>query len=273
MEKALVQFDAAALVTSMKSCLDESPVQYDLLTLKDVLQKSINIVIQLINDERLKDLSGGGSAGMQYLVLDNAQFFEPRGRHNISIGGDGFEIVGKNISLRSLWNNIDNISFIPSSSSSKKEGEDLLALSLKTPLKNGNKDMKNILIVLSRSKSLDVQQPYPISGTEARVVSVLLEHLWKHKLTIPNPSVFQSANANSFFRCYKGVQEGVLYLLSKGILFVKPMLFLSVDAIESVVAGRGGSAVTRYIDLIVATNEGTNIEFTNIEREELPGIQ
>ena len=91
-----------------------------------------------------------------------------------------------------------------------------------------------------------------------------------HKLEKPKPSVFATLQGGSkpFLRCYKGVQEGALYPLSSGLLFLKPMIFLAASEIESITAGRGGSAQTRYIDLIVEDGRsGKTLEFTNIDRD------
>jgi hypothetical protein len=67
----------------------------------------------------------------------------------------------------------------------------------------------------------------------------------------PNKALFQTSTGGSFMRCYKGVQEGALFPLAEGILFFKPALFVPSKDVGSIEAGRGGSAVTRYIDLKV----------------------
>ena len=71
------------------------------------------------------------------------------------------------------------------------------------------------------------------------------------KLCRPSARVFLTSKGDPFLRCYKGIQEGSLYLLSEGILFLKPIVFIAIEDIASLSAGRGGSAQTRYIDLQV----------------------
>jgi hypothetical protein len=76
-----------------------------------------------------------------------------------------------------------------------------------------------------------------------------------------------------FIRCHKGVSEGAIYPLHCGLLFFKPLIFIPADEIASLTAGRGGgSGNTRFIDLQIETAAGKTIEFSNIEREELPAL-
>ena len=70
-------------------------------------------------------------------------------------------------------------------------------------------------------------------------------------------------------------QEGVIYPLECGVVFIKPTLFLPAEEIASINAGRGGgSGQTRFVDLIIETaSDDKAHEFTNIDREELPALQ
>jgi hypothetical protein len=65
--------------------------------------------------------------------------------------------------------------------------------------------------------------------------------------------LFQTiAQQKEYLRCYKGIQEGAIYPLENGVVFVKPLLFLPAEEISSLTAGRGGGAGnTRYVDLKV----------------------
>ncbi|CAN0145774.1 unnamed protein product [Ectocarpus sp. 8 AP-2014] len=86
----------------------------------------------------------------------------------------------------------------------------------------------------------------------------------------------------SFVKCYHGVNEGSLFPLNQGLLFMKPGLFLPRSEIQEVVCGRGGSATTRYVDLVVGLeaedDDGEPVakqqhEFSNIDRDALPSLQ
>jgi Histone chaperone Rttp106-like len=84
-----------------------------------------------------------------------------------------------------------------------------------------------------------------------------------------------------FVNCYHGVNDGVVFPLSHGLLFVKPPLFVPVESIHSVALGSRNSSGGRYIDLQVAVraagaadadDETTSIEFTNIHKDEASGL-
>ena len=91
-----------------------------------------------------------------------------------------------------------------------------------------------------------------VTGVECDVASALVSEGWKGKIVTPRKELFVAANGKSvFLKCNKGIQEGALYPLSSGVLFVKPSVFLPSESIASITAGRGGSATTRYVDLII----------------------
>mmetsp|Transcript_34682 Transcript_34682/g.35376 ORF Transcript_34682/g.35376 Transcript_34682/m.35376 type:complete len:459 (+) Transcript_34682:66-1442(+) len=271
METAIRQRETTAIADQLLSFIDDTKTRLEALTiLKDLLLKTTDTVKNMINSERtLESSSGNDESENSLLILENVQFIEPRGRFKVRIGPHGFHNTGKSISIFIPWGNISCIISVPSSSSSKKEGEDILTIHTVDPVLTGGKPISNVVWLLSRSKQISTAN---ISGCECNVIRAIIESTWKKNIVVPSNMIFQSSASQPYFRCYKGVQEGVLYFLPKGILFLKPVLFLPVEAIESVVAGRGGSAVTRYIDLIVVS-KGKEIEFTNIDREELPFIQ
>jgi hypothetical protein len=70
-------------------------------------------------------------------------------------------------------------------------------------------------------------------------------------------------------RCYHGVNDGHIFPLVEGILFFKPPLFLHRSSLHSIACGRGASGSSRYVDLHIQLDDQTNVEFTNIHREEL----
>jgi hypothetical protein len=104
-----------------------------------------------------------------------------------------------------------------------------------------------------------------------------------------------------YVSCYKGFNDGALFPLKEGLLFFKPPLFVHRSKLVSISCGRGGSGggSSRYVDMIatlddnddddddddgeddVGTKKSTTktkkkkemiLEFTNINRDELPGL-
>jgi hypothetical protein len=159
--------------------------------------------------------------------------------------------------------------------------------------------MNHILINLSRTpiKPPKGSDPDLVATIESKVVCDTLHKTYGIKLQQPDPRLFRSATQKPFVRCYKGTQEGALYPLKCGLIFAKPLLFLTIDEIAALTAGRGGSGNTRFVDLKVKlqllenkphfspslyhffhsfqieTTDDKTVEFGNIEREELGALQ
>ena len=168
MYKAVIAHDPRELVNLMKVHVMNvtSDSQLDLLIkIKDLLQKSVNITSDLIEKERKYESSNKPDVGNITISIENLQFYEPRGRYSLSIGSNGIEIKGKTLQDTVIWKNISNVITTPSSYSTKKEGEDLLAIQLKQPIMNGQKPIKNILLILSRSVNMTVDTLHPLKIT------------------------------------------------------------------------------------------------------------
>lgn len=228
--------------------------------------------------------SSGGNGNDLYHTLDAGSFLEPRGRFKVLVSAGGITLDGKTACFVS-WQNIAYAMLLPAHQTTKKEGEDLIAFTVQEPVEISNgKQQKNFLWKLAKDpkKLEDASKTGPpglethdLVGTESAVITALFSKCWNKVLDAPKPGVFQTlaGKPKPFLQCYKGIQEGVLYPLATGILFVKPMVFLSAAHIDSIVAGRGGSAQTRYIDLVIHDVNGGTHEFTNIDREELQSLQ
>jgi len=74
-----------------------------------------------------------------------------------------------------------------------------------------------------------------------------------------------------YLKCYQGVNDGVIFPMEEGLLFFKPPLFVHRSELHSIAVGRGGGS--RYVDLHATLDgkdgEKTELEFTNIDREEM----
>ena len=237
------------------------------------------------NDENKKiksnDLNSKSISSI-YLHQETASFVEPRGKFSAKITSTGLLLEGKSTCFVA-WNMISNAFLIPAWQTTKKDGEDLLVFHTSDPIiKSDNKKISNFVWTLGKDmkKPLDVTSTMPTGldsingfGTESDVISRIFAFVWGAPLDVPKTGVFSSLVGKSkpYVQCYKGTSNGALYPLASGILFFKPVLFLHCSDIEGIVAGRGGSAQTRYIDLKVEAL-GKEYEFTNIDRDELPAF-
>ena len=91
------------------------------------------------------------------------------------------------------------------------------------------------------------------SEKESDSICSQIQSFWKKKIIGTDKALFQTVTTQkSFLRCYNGLQEGALFPLRCGIVFVKPLVFIPNEEIASLTAGRGGgSGNTRYVDLKV----------------------
>jgi hypothetical protein len=263
MEKAIKELDAKALSAAM---VEFVPIdaqigdaqQYRLTKLKTLLSQAVAEVGRMMAMSNKAETSKMSSQGDVCLVVNEAQLLEPRGRFTASLSSVGLLLEGKQQNMFVPWSSVSHCACVPSNATTKKEGEDLLALYLSEPIKNGNKDIRSLLWNLSKStgtKPLSaVYSSSSFEGTESHVVTSLVEQLVSKKIVLPQRELFQSILMQNkpYLRCYKGIQEGVLYPLKNGLLFVKPMLFIPAEEVASLTAGRGGgSGNTRYVDLQV----------------------
>lgn len=264
MEDALVRNDIVGLVELMKlaiagTVVGEDPTQVgktSLETLKVVLQSSLNTVnAQITNMNKLSVVSLATASGNTLLEVDNVQCFEPRGRFNLKVTSTSILLEGKQFSVLVPIQHVQQVLCLPSFTSAKKEGEDYLALTLEEPVKINTKESTNILLNLSRVTNPSTRSPMgDCDLNEADVVMMAIQDATGVHITRPQATLFSTLrDQKPYLKCYRGTQEGAIYPMPSGIVFVKPLLFIPADEIASIGAGRGGgSGNTRYVDLNVS---------------------
>lgn len=223
---------------------------------KNILNKCSNKVIEKLNEETKQNIIQLTEINEEDNIfsLNNSQFLEPKGKFNVIFKEDC--LILNNTTSGSFiieWKIINHIILLPSPNTSTKDGNNLLFFILNTPILLKTKKQSIFCWQLNNSGTNYSTQYGPVhfNGKENEVVSGLTEALFGHPLCRPNKTLFQTSTGSSFLRCYKGVQEGTLFPLEQGILFSKPSIFIPSKDVGSIEAGRGGSALTRYIDLKV----------------------
>lgn len=262
--EALKEGDVSMLI---KSLIELMPLEeYDnsesdrLEFLKEMLQKSAQAVnkslIDLQKAEAVATMTAAngtnldGAANESILVLADALFVEPRGRFKTTLSLSGMMLEGKQFTAFVPWTLVANAACIPSNVSTKKEGEDLLALSLgENSVKIGGKESSCFLMSLGKNaaKPLEVTAKFPasaspsttststpssstsseiikielvtrsFSGTESAVITQLLPFLIHSSVDFPRKDLFLSSTSKPYVRCYKGIQEGAIYPLKSGL--------------------------------------------------------
>lgn len=194
--------------------------------------------------------------------MKDASVAEPRGKFHIRFTSTGLSLEGKQNGCFVPWENITRMILVPNSNCAKKQSEDFLLLQFSAVMFN-NKSIGNILFPLSKDN--DVARKITIAygglvfdGCESTAVSSLISKLChdvnntSFETGTVNQNIFLSANGSSFLHCYRGTQEGVLYPMSVGLLFLRPIVFIPSKEVAGMSAGRGGAAQTKYVDLKVS---------------------
>eukprot|EP00981_Chlorochromonas_danica_P001826 scaffold385_cov182-Ochromonas_danica.AAC.25 len=246
---------------------------------KDFLTKTLSLLTSKITEENKKtiQLDEANDWGDIHLQVDDLQLLDPRGRFKTKFYGDRLTLEGKQGSAIILGDNLAYMALLPSITSSKKEGEDVFVVVLKEGIMFGGKELQRLVVNLSRTiqRTMVDKQGVEEVGIESNIVSHAFRSLGQVAIDRPNPKLFCSIlQQKPFVRCHRGTQEGAIYPMLGGIIFLKPLVFLPVDSIASITAGRGGgSGNTRYVDLKVEMADDKVHEFVNIDREELPSLQ
>ncbi len=286
--------DAKALFDNLMEILESNNSKSSeegpsLLILRDLLTSTAKLVGARAVEHQKKEVIelDQDLAGIQLMDLPDAQFLEPRGRFRTKVSSTGLMLEGKTASTFVSWAHVTHSAVVPAHQSTKKEGEDMLAMRLAPDQVTFNgKPLKNLLWNMQKmvakplKVSIDMGEGISetIEGTESHVITSVVTKALGKPLVRPRGDLFETVatkDAKPFLRCHKGTQEGAIYPLECGVVFIKPTLFLPTEEIASINAGRGGgSGQTRFVDLILEmASDEKAYEFTNIDREELPALQ
>ena len=226
--------------------------------IKLILQRSLAEATRLWTAEKREAASRTALSVKESIMLEveDLQLLEPRGRFKVSVSPTFMCLENsskkEDILITISPSQISSMALVPSSfpsSSSKKESDAILAIQLTAGVSNGKKDINALVFTLSRSSLLTL--PSGSHAPQAEIIPSIMEQFWRHKIASPDKLLFLTARSQSFLHCHRGTQEGVLYPLRIGLLFLKPLLFLPSEDIAGIEVGRGGSATTRYVDLKV----------------------
>lgn len=276
----LTSIDASKLVDDSLKNVPLDKRMEKLMSLEKVLQGCSNYLAELIKKEskRIVSTSCEASTGTNDTIFEHpdASFLEPRGKFSVVLREKGLLVEGKSGNFFLPWSNVTALISLPNPSTTKKGTDIFLFFILKEIIPFGKRQLKTACWNLSQGQSSDISisyGPLHFKGNITDAIPKLSSALVLKPLAIPDNSVFRTPSGKNYLSCYKGVQEGVIFPLKEGVLFFKPPLFIPSEEVESIVAGRGGSSVTRYIDLKVETADEKIFEFSNISRDHLPAIQ
>jgi hypothetical protein len=231
--------------------------------IKDFLSKSASVVGTIMASHNKEQIClGAKDTENVQLTIDDLQFLEPRGRFKLVLSNTTLFMEGKQASFRFPVDQISHMASVPSNASLKKEGEEFFVVRFSSPIKNNGKESRSVLMNLGKNINKPVSSSDGDTGIESDIVMKVLSRVSPISVIRPQRHLFASISQyKPFLRCYRGTQEGVIYPLENGVLFIKPSLFIAAEDIAQISAGRGGaSGNTRYIDLKVIAMICTSAE-------------
>jgi len=257
MEEAIDNNDPHQFFLSMhvhlkKTLNDKESLQ----RIKDFLPKVLNSAtdkLRTLNAEQSSELKS--DFGM-LLKLADVSIVEPRGKYDILLRSQGIEVIGKGISSFSDYKNICNFFCLDSAECQKPDKERLIVILFKESIRLGNKDVTNLVLRSNQLQDDGMRKERSISNEGSVILNsfwkIIFEKLQGIKIIYPNPALFQTTKSRLYLKCNKGTQDGSLFFLGNGILFLRPFFFIPIHCITSISAGRGGNCTnTSYIDLTV----------------------
>ena len=239
-----------ALTTSMDSLMelelegDSSTVLTQLELIKVGLHNSLNQITVKIAAIRNQLVTSTASTYLQadgVLEIDNIQCLEPRGRYTLVLTNDLMILRGKQSLISVSIHAISQMALLPSHQSSKKDGDDYLAVHFAESIKLiANKDSKSMLVNLSRCFNPSAKSKYSDNATdylESTLIMMALHDITNITIMRPQKELFNSVRESKpFIRCHHGVQEGAIYPLHDGLVFIRPLLMIPAHRISSIAA-------------------------------------
>ena len=234
----------------------------------------------VLKDEIIK-IGNIGTVSGSIAHVPEVQMITPRGKFDLYFMENFLKIHGQSHNYKILNKNIIKVFLVP-----KTDGHNhYLILKLKSPLSQGNTTYPFLVIQLKSDSelSIDINIPEnsaikslenPLSGKSIDVLAKLFVHVVGVGIILPSKTY--NFMMGPFIKCAYKVNEGILYPLEKGLLFVhKPVLHISHDDIKEVTCSRmqTGGLTQKMFDMTVTTKKDLQFIFVNIEKDEGPLLE
>ena len=219
-------------------------------------------------------------ASPAWCTLAAQSFVVPRGSFDVALLSDGS--VALESKAQTLLVPAGGISCALELPLPNQDGVRVL-LALREPLAVGKQSLSALLLTPKpspKSKQLscvvagvaggagDVLSDEPVAVWE-RVLAMLPKPV---RLGKPAPEVFKSSKGKHGLPCYHGVEDGFLFPLKEGMVFIhRPTLFLPTAQIARIDLSRGASGFghgARNFDFVIETVDGDQHVIKMVEKEE-----
>jgi structure-specific recognition protein 1 len=205
------------------------------------------------------------------------------GKYDMEMFDEFLTLRGQSYSYKIPYSNVSRLFLLP------RPGQTMLSfvISVNNPIRQGKTGYSHLITQFPAHDEITVDLNIPeetlqssyggklekeMTGATYEVVTKVFKALSGKRMTIPKG--FRSARGDSSVSCAVGNQDGQLYVLDKGFMFVnKPAMNLPFNEVESVDVDRTSDEVQRRAlkswDLTVSMrNSSTKHTFTNLERND-----
>lgn len=227
----------------------------------------------------------GTVAGEALVTFGEIMFLTPRGKYDILMYETSFNLRGKTYDYKVQYKNIQRMFLLPR----PDDTHNLMVIQLSQPLRQGQTTYPFLVIQFDREDPIKLELNVEDDEYEAkykgkvereydeaahRVVGQLFKGLSGKKTIFP--SDFTSSQDQAAVNCSHKANEGYLYPLDKCFLFLpKPTLYIPYSEVAQVTFSRVSGAVSssRTFDMTISLKSKTEVQFSNIQREEQSGLE
>ncbi|KAG9412370.1 FACT complex subunit ssrp1 [Aphanomyces cochlioides] len=227
-------------------------------------------------------------SGNALVTLTKVNTVVPKGKAlDLVFGETDLVVQGKDFNITIPYSNIEAMLKLPKYEALAKLSvqEYQFVVTLKAPVTHRKNRLTCISFVIGgTTEQSDSNIVFHVDESERDFKSKKLHHVAEallHSLTDLNviktyPEVagkrYVSTNGAPFVKCYRRTSPGVLFFLPEGLCFLNPPVFLSRQTIDSISWSRETSEALRTFDVTVEMIDGTKVEFSMLEKEEIPSI-
>jgi structure-specific recognition protein 1 len=238
-----------------------------------------------IKEEILK-LANIGSIGDEIAIIPELPLITPRGKFDLHILKDYLKIHGQTHDYKIPFKGITRIFLLPH----VDKIHIAFVLGIEPPIRQGNTSYPFLVFQLKKELVITVNLNLPKDSEERKKILVsplegesltgnaydVIAKLFKAIIgtNIIIPGNFRSSKNNPSIKCSLKANEGFLYPLERGMIFIhKPVVYIKLEDVSYVECVRVTESVQKSFDLHVHTNKNNEkFQFSGILREEYDSI-
>lgn len=261
-----------SLISKNELMFETSNEGSDILTevkifVPDILSKDNNSVTSSASDLysqiKSKTTTNEMSDLKPLLTLYNLSCLLPRGRFDLELYSEFFQIRGKSFDYKVSFSNVSKIFFL-SLTEEENPSQYYLLFALKSPVKHGQTQYHSILFMidLEQIKLEDEKEG------ESQDLEKLLGSLSSQKII--KIGSFSSIKREPFLKCIYKASEGHLFVLDRNFIFLpKPVIITSFEDIDNIEIALTGTSLHKNFEIKLSLHRGEKIGYSNINGENL----